>query len=85
MAVSVQGELDKAVEALVCERMEGDEQILYWSEAPEGELTVRLVRDPVPLSAPSSWHKPGAGHGRFLSFLMQEGHWVFLDTGVWVS
>ena len=83
--MSVQSDLDKAVEALVCKRLEGDEQILDWSEAPEGELTVRLVRDPVPLSASSSWYKHGAGHGRFLSFLMHEGHWVFLDTGVWVS
>jgi hypothetical protein len=83
--VSVQGELDKAVQASVRERMEGDEHILDWSEAPEGEFTVRLVCDPVPLSASSPWYTPGAGHGRFLSFLLQEGHWNFLDAGAWVS
>jgi hypothetical protein len=79
--------LDTALEALVRERLEGDESVLGWSEFRPGEITVRLIREELHrVCAPiAKKFGKGAGCGRVLSFKLQEGQWVFQGVGGWIA
>ena len=80
-------QLDPALDALVRERLEGDEMILGWSEFRPGEVTVRLIREELHrVCAPiAKKFGRGAGCGRSLTFMRQDGQWVFQGIGGWIS
>lgn len=80
-------QLDPALDALVRERLEADELVLDWSEARPGEVMVRLIRAELHrVCAPiAKKFGRGAGCGRSLSFKLQDGQWVFVGVGGWIS
>jgi hypothetical protein len=79
--------LAPAFDALIRKRLEGDEMVLGWREFPPGELTVWLIRKELHrVCAPiAKKFGIGAGCGRMLSFKLQDGEWVFLGVGGWIS
>jgi hypothetical protein len=80
-------QLDPALDALVRERLEGDELVLGWSEFRAGEVTVRLIREELHRAcAPiAKKYGRGAGCGRTLDFRLQDGQWLFQGVGNWMS
>lgn len=80
-------EMDPALDALVRERLEGDELVLDWSEFRPGEVTVRLIGAKMHrvCSPIAKKYGLGAGRGRALSFKLQDGQWVFQGVGGWIS
>jgi hypothetical protein len=80
-------QLDPALDALIRERLEGDEIVLGWSELRPGEITVRLIREELHrVCAPiAKKFGKGAGCGRVLSFKLQDGQWEFQGVGGWIS
>ena len=79
--------LDPALEALVRERLEGDEMVLAWIELHPGEVTIRLIREELHrVCAPlAKKFGRGAGCGRSLTFKLQDGQWVFQGIGGWIA
>lgn len=80
-------QLDPALEALVRERLEGDEIVLDWNEWRPGEVLVRLISAELhQVCAPiAKKFGRGAGQGRSLGFKLQDGRWVFQGAGGWIS
>jgi hypothetical protein len=80
-------QLDPALDALVRERLEGDEIVLGWSEFHPGEITVQLIREELHrVCAPiAKKFGIGGGCGRMLSFKLQDAQWGFLGEGSWIS
>lgn len=80
-------QLEPALQALVEERLEGDEMILGWSEHRPGEVNVRLIRRELHrVCAPiAKKFGKGAGCGRTLGFKLRDGQWVFQGVGGWIS
>ena len=80
-------QLDPALEALVRERLEGDEMVLDWSEFRPNEVSVRLISEELHRVCAPIARKfgRGAGCGRSLEFKLQDGQWVFQGVGGWIS
>jgi hypothetical protein len=80
-------QLDSALEALVRERLDGDEMILGWIESRPGEVTVRLISEELHrVCAPmAKKFGRGVGSGRSLTFRRQDGQWAFQGVGGWIS
>jgi hypothetical protein len=82
-----QRQLNPAIEALVRERLEGDEIILGWNEFKPGWITVRLIPEKLHrVCAPiAEKFGRGAGCGRSLIFKRHYGRWEFHGVGGWIS
>jgi hypothetical protein len=80
-------QLDLALDALVRERLQGNELVLGWSECRPGEVMVRLIREELhTVCAPiAKRFGRGEGCGRTLSFKLEDGQWVFQGVGGWIS
>jgi hypothetical protein len=77
-------QLDPAVELLVQERLEANECVAGWHDLRSGQVTVMLIdRD---LQRELKEHRLGRGGcGRTLELLQQDGQWVFVAVGGWIS
>jgi hypothetical protein len=80
-------QLNPAIEALVNERLKPNECVLDWAEHRRGEVMVRVIDRELHCSLQDS-RIPRiryGGYGRVLSFRRQEGQWVFVGVGGWIS
>ena len=77
-------QLDPAIDVLVQERLEANECAQGWHELHSGQVTVMLIdRD---LQRKLKDHRLNRGGcGRTLEFRQQEGQWVFVADGGWIS
>ena len=77
-------QLDPVIGLLVHERLEANECVVGWNDLRSGQVTVMLVdRD---LQRELKEHHLGrGGGGRTLEFRQQDGQWVFLAVGGWIS
>jgi hypothetical protein len=77
-------QLDPAIDVLVRERLEANECVQGWHDPRSGRVTVRLIdRD---LQRWLREHRLARGGcGRTLEFRQQEGQWVLVDVGGWIS
>jgi hypothetical protein len=77
-------QLDSAIELLLQERLEPNECVASWHNLRPGQVTVMLIdRD---MQRELKEHRLGrGGRGRALEFRQQEGQWVFVAIGGWIS
>ncbi len=80
-------QLDPAIEALVIERLRPDECIHSWLPLRKDGVLVRLIDRELHEFIQSWPRKPSrvGGFGRNLVFRLQEGRWVFMSEGGWIS
>ncbi len=80
-------QFDPAIEAMVNERLHPNECVQGWSQLQADEILVRLIDQELHRVCQPIAKKfgRGAGTGRSLQFRRENGTWVFIGEGGWIS
>jgi hypothetical protein len=84
----VNPKLPPVLKALVQERLQPNEFVLWYSRLNQGEVTVHLIdRELHRMCAPiaKKFGGKGSGCGRTLQFKLENGSWSFAGEGGWIS
>ena len=80
---------DPVLDALIHERLRGDEIVYHWNEFRRGEVSVLLISAGFNRLCERIAAKSGSGReggcGRSLSFRYQDNQWVLMGEGEWIS